>query len=204
METDVSCCIVADPPGTERWAIDTARSSLTFELRHIVALRIRGRFHRWGGTLFLNRAQPWLSSVDVWVDLASIDTGDHDRDAHVCSSEFLDVARFPRAEFKSHSVEIRDGVATIEGRLALHGLTHDVRIETRLVSAERNERGRERASYSAKGVLNRQAFGLHWNQDLDIGGVVVGDDVEVSAHIEVTLTDPAAAVAFGERRRDDR
>lgn len=189
MNTDATPSIFADPPTTETWKIDAGRSTLMFELRHIVVQRIQGQFHRWGGTLFVNRQQPWLSSVEIWVDLASVDTGDHDRDVHICSSEFLDVAHFPRAQFKSDSVEVRDDEVIIDGRLALHDVTHDVRIEARVGWETTDEQGRERATYTAQGVLNRQAFGLHWNQDLDVGGVVVGDDVQMSAHVELVRAD---------------
>ena len=171
----------------ERWEIDPARSSLTFNLRHIVVQQIRGRFERWGGTLFIDRRQPWLSSVEVWVDLASVTTDDPERDAHVRSSEFLDVARFPRAEFKSTNVEIPDGQVVVEGRLSMHGVVHDVAIRADVEVGETmaDSAGRQRTFYTARGVIDRQSFGLHWNQDLDIGGIVVGDEVEIMAKVEV-------------------
>jgi polyisoprenoid-binding protein YceI len=138
----------------ERWLIDGTRSSLRFSLRHLVIRQIRGQFRRWGGVLFLDRVEPWLSSVSVWIDLGSVETDEPERDDHVRSEEFLDVARFPRAEFKSDTVEIREERVVIHGRLDLHGVV-------------------------------RQAFGLHWNQDLDVGGVVVGDEIEILADVEV-------------------
>jgi polyisoprenoid-binding protein YceI len=171
----------------ERWEIDPTRSSLTFKLRHIVAQQIRGRFERWGGTLFIDRHQPWLSSVEVWVDLASITTDVPERDAHVRSSEFLDVARFPRAEFKSTNVSVPDGQIVVEGLLSMHGVVHDVEIRADVELGETTDDsgGRERTLYTARGVIDRQSFGLHWNQDLDIGGIVVGDEVEITAKVEV-------------------
>lgn len=173
--------------GAERWEIDPGRSTLTFKLRHIVMQQIRGRFERWGGTLFIDRRQPWLSSVQVWVDLASITTDDAERDAHVRSSEFLDVARFPRAEFKSTNVDIPDGQIVVEGLLSLHGVVHDLEIRAEVeVGETTSETGApERTSYTARGVIDRQSFGLHWNQDLDVGGIVVGDEVEITAKVEV-------------------
>jgi polyisoprenoid-binding protein YceI len=179
-------------PGVERWEIDPARSSLTFNLRHIVVQEIRGRFERWGGTLFIDRRQPWLSSVHVWVDLASITTDDPERDAHVRSSEFLDVARFPRAEFQSTNVEVPDGHVVVEGLLSIRGIVHDVelRAEVEVGETASGPAGRERTFYTARGVVDRQSFGLHWNQDLDIGGIVVGDEVEIAAKVEV-LPGPA-------------
>ena len=171
----------------ERWEIDPARSSLTFNLRHIVVSQIRGRFERWGGTLFIDRRQPWLSSVQIWVDLASVTTDDPERDAHVRSSEFLDVERFPRAEFKSTNVEVPDGQVVVEGLLSMHGVVHDVEIraEVELGETTSGADGRERTFYTARGVIDRQSFGLRWNQDLDVGGIVVGDEVEIRAKIEV-------------------
>ena len=88
--------------------IDSERSSLQFTLRHLVIQQIRGRFSRWGGELFLDRVDPWLSSVEVWIDVDSIETDSPERDAHVRSPEFLDVARFPRAELRSTNIAVSD------------------------------------------------------------------------------------------------
>lgn len=178
-----------DQPAPQAWEIDPARSSLTFKLRHIIVQQIRGRFDRFGGTLFIDRQQPWLSSVEVWVDLSSITTGDPERDDHVRSGEFLDVAQFPRATFKSTNVEIPDGQVSIQGVLALHGVSHDVEIRAEAGGTTTGPDGRQRTTFTARGVIDRQSFGLHWNQDLDVGGVVVGDDVELEAKVEAVASD---------------
>jgi polyisoprenoid-binding protein YceI len=169
----------------ERWVIDPVRSPLTFSLRHIVVQRINGRFGRWGGTLYIDRGQPSLSSAEVWIDLASITTGDPQRDEHVRSAEFLDVEQFPRAVFRSELVQVRDHHVTIDGRLALHGLSRDVRVEVDIGRTEKAAGGQMRGHYTARATLDRQAFGLHWNQDLDVGGIVVADQVDIRAEIEV-------------------
>jgi polyisoprenoid-binding protein YceI len=166
----------------ERWEINPNGSQLGFSLRHLVFQQIRGRFRRWGGTLFLDRAAPERSSVHVWVEPASIETDSPDRDAHIRSAEFLDVARFPQAEFESTSVDPGERRLVLRGRLRLRDVTHDVELEI--------ERGAgavdpARNVYTVRGRLNRQAFGLHWNQDLDVGGVVLGDEIEISAEVEV-------------------
>ena len=188
----------------ERWEIDPARSSLTFKLRHIVVQQIRGRFQQWGGTLFIARHQPWLSSVVVWVDLGSVTTDDPARDAHVRSSEFLDVARFPRAEFKSTNVSVPDGQIVVEGLLSMRGVVHDVelRADVEVGETEVDPDGQERTSYTARGVIDRQSFGLHWNQDLDVGGIVVGDEVEITAKVEVIRS--ASGSEAGTPRPDAR
>jgi polyisoprenoid-binding protein YceI len=170
---------------TERWDIDPARSNLTFNLRHIVVQQIAGQFERWGGTLYINRRDPALSSVHIWIDLASITTGDQERDDHVRSAEFLDVAQFPRAEFHSTDVRVAGGEIIVEGALDLHGVVRDVEMRAIAGPATVEADGRPRNVYTARGTLDRQSFGLHWNQDLDVGGVVVGDEVEIVGHAEL-------------------
>ena len=181
------------------WAIDGERSKLTFGLRHIIVQRIEGRFQHWGGKLFVDRSQPALSSVDIWIDLGSITTGDAERDAHVRSSEFLDVARFPRARFSSSLVEVRGDEIAVNGRLDLHGVVHDVEVTVEVGATSTDPDGRERARYGARAILDRQSFGLHWNQDLDVGGGVVGDEVEIRASLELVRVDGAGASADAAR-----
>ncbi|HVZ72890.1 MAG TPA: YceI family protein [Polyangia bacterium] len=165
----------------ERWQVDLAHSSLRFSLRHIVVQKINGRFNRWGGTLDLDRRAPWMSTIRVWIDLASIETNAPERDAHVRSAEFLDVARFPLADFESTSVDPRADRLVVRGRLRLHGVGRDVELEVtpRGLDAE----GRD--VYAMRAKIDRQAFGLHWNQDLDVGGVVVGDEIEIVAEVAI-------------------
>lgn len=167
------------------WAIDGERSTLAFALRHIVVQRITGRFERWGGTLFVDREQPSLSTLDVWVDLASITTGDAERDAHVRSSEFLDVQRHPLARFTSGVVQVQGHEVVVNGRLDLHGVDHDVQVIVQVGATTIDPDGRPRARYTARAVIDRQSFGLRWNQDLDVGGVVVGDEAEIQATVEL-------------------
>jgi polyisoprenoid-binding protein YceI len=171
----------APSPDLERWEIDPARSSLKFVLRHLVISEIRGQFRRWGGTLFFDRERPLLSSLEVWVEAATIDTDSVERDEHIRGSEFLDVKQFPRAVFESSSVEPRDGHVLVRGRLSLHGVAHDLDVEIDpFVTPPQIDQ-----VYRVSAKLDRQSFGLHWNQDLDVGGVVVGDEITVKAELRL-------------------
>jgi polyisoprenoid-binding protein YceI len=173
----------------ERWDIDGSRSTLSFALRHFVVGEIKGTFGRWGGTLLLDPAHLDQSSLAVWIELASLDTGSAERDAHLRSSELLDVARFPRAEFRSTGIALRaDGDAVVSGRLDLHGVTGGIGLTVISQGTRAHERGVLPARYAVHGRFDRQVFGLHWNQDLDVGGIVVGDDVHLTAHVEVIRT----------------
>jgi polyisoprenoid-binding protein YceI len=170
-------------PDLERWDIEPTRSELRFTLQHIVEHDVLGRFTRWGGTLYFDRAAPALSTVRVWVDLGSVDTGSKERDDHVRSAEFFDVGRFPRAEFEGSSVEIGRERVLVRGLLSLHGVQRDVELE---ISPQATPAaGSVKNRYRARATLDRQSFGLHWNQDLAVGGVVVGDQVELEAEVDV-------------------
>jgi polyisoprenoid-binding protein YceI len=175
----------------ERWQIDPERSSLLFRLRHLVVTEIGGRFQRFGGDLLLDPQEPARSTVRVWIELASIETGSVERDDHVVSPEFLDVAKFPRAEFWSTGVEVRGPAAvTVTGKLSLHGTVRPVELEVeRLEVTPAGPSGMSRGAYAARTKLNRQSFGLRWNQDLDSGGVVVGDEIELTARVELVRRD---------------
>jgi polyisoprenoid-binding protein YceI len=168
----------------EHWQIDPSKSKLSFAVRHIVVSEIRGTFTNWGGDLFLDLAEPAASSVDIWVDVASLETGDYERDHHIRSSEFLNIARFPKAEFESTEVRREgDGAAVMTGRLALHGVSQTVELQVSAKRSWNDGLGRKRSEYLVRGALDRQQFGLRWNQDLDIGGVVVGDKIVLTADV---------------------
>jgi polyisoprenoid-binding protein YceI len=180
-------------PGNELWEIDSARSQLTFSLRHIVVSEIHGRFTRWGGQMSFDPDDVDRSRIRLWIDVDSIDTGSDERDAHLRSAEFLDVARHPRAEFTGTGVTIRrDGQALLRGLLRLHGITRNVDLEVQSDRTWIDDSGRLHATYQVRGRLDRQAFGLHWNQDLDVGGVVVGDKVDIDARVEMVRTATAS------------
>ncbi|HMF39949.1 MAG TPA: YceI family protein [Polyangia bacterium] len=193
-------------PDKERWEIDVSHSRLGFSLRHIVVSEIHGWFGSWGGEMLFDPEYIPRTQIQVWIDVASIDTGSPERDAHLRSAEFLDAARFPRAQFTSTDVALRrDGEAGVTGRLQLHGTARPVDLD---VAAQRtwvDDQGLMRAAYDVHARVDRQAFGLHWNQDLDVGGIVVGDKVEIDAHIELvrtaaadlSLRDPTAIDSVG-------
>lgn len=173
----------------ERWEIDPVQSELRFSLRHIVVSTIEGRFRRWGGEMIFDPDDASRTQIDVWVDVASIDTGSPERDAHVRSAEFLDAEQFPRAQFVGTDVTPRaGGEASLTGRLQLHGTARTVDLKVVSGRAWLDDLGRARATYTVTGRIDRQAFGLHWNQDLDVGGIVVSDKVAIDARIELVRT----------------
>lgn len=185
VQHELSSTRKSGPSTTEEWQIDLEHSNLRFSLRHIVIHEIRGCFRRWGGTIVLNDDALATSSVHVWVDLASVDTDDLERDSQIRSAEFFDVAHFPKATFSGREVQLPEHATPIvKGLLALHGFMEAVDLEITRHNRWTDTEGLERASYEVTSRVDRRRFGLRWNLDLDVGGVVVGDEVEVVADVQ--------------------
>lgn len=167
------------------WTIDPAHSIAEFAVRHMMVSTVKGRFRSMEGTITLDEEQPERSSVVASIDVASIDTAQPDRDAHLRSDDFFNAERFPKMTFRSTRVErVDDERWKIYGDLTIRDLTKEVVLDTGFDGRVNDPWGNERVGFSATTELNRQDFGLRWNQLLETGGVVVGDRVKVSLHIE--------------------
>jgi polyisoprenoid-binding protein YceI len=178
---------------TTAWDIDVGHSAIHFHVRHMLISKVHGRFARWSGALQLDPKDLARSSVEVKVDAASIDTQVADRDAHLRSADFLDVAKFPELTFRSKRVEQAGGGLRVVGDLTLHGVTKEVALEAEFAGTAKDPWGHERAGFSAKASLDRREFGLVWNAALETGGVLVGEKVEIAIELEAVKRVAAAA-----------
>lgn len=176
------------------WTIDPGHSAIHFSVRHMVFAKVRGRFGAWTGTLEGDPADPAGVSVTVAIDASSIDTGVADRDAHLRSADFLDVARFPELRFTSKRVErTGQGRYRVHGELTLRDVTREVVLEAEHAGGGRDPWGNERLAFTARTAIDRRDFGLRWNQVLEAGGVLVGERIEIE--VDVQAVRAAAAVA---------
>ena len=178
----------------ELWNIDPSHSAIAFSVRHMVVSKTRGRFTRWSGQIRFDPQDPSASSVEVNIDPASIDTADAQRDEHLRSADFFDVARYPTASFRSTLVEgLGGGRYRITGDLTVHGVTRPVALDTFFEGSGKDPWGGERAGFNASVTIDRKDFGLEWNKALETGGLLVGEKVELSLEIEAVKA--AAKVA---------
>ncbi len=168
------------------WAIDTSHSSVTFSVRHMMISNVKGEFGAFSGTARFDAAAPEKASVEVDVELASIDTHDEKRDAHLRSADFFDAERHPKMTFRSTAVRpAGDGLA-VDGDLTIKGVTKRVTLAVDGPSAVHADPwGNQRIGASATATIKRSEFGITWNTALEAGGVLVGDDVKIS--IDVSL-----------------
>jgi polyisoprenoid-binding protein YceI len=169
----------------DSWNIDAAHSQITFTVRHMVFAKVRGKFGKWTGTLQLDPADLGKSQVEVTIDAGSVDTSDAQRDGHLKSPDFFDVAKFPALTFKSKSVQTRGAdKARITGDLTLHGVTKEIALDAELSGRGKDPWGNERVGFSATAAVDRTEFGLNFNQVLETGGVLVGNKVDIDIDLQ--------------------
>ena len=168
----------------QTWQIDSAHSGIHFSVRHLVIAKVRGQFSRWSGALAVPEGDFSRASVEVTIDATSIDTGVADRDTHLKSADFFDVAQFPDAAFKSTRVEKHGDGFRLVGQLTIKGNSREIALEVEPLGTVQDPWGNQRAAFSARTTIDRKAFGLGWNQVLETGGVVVGDTVTLEIEVE--------------------
>jgi polyisoprenoid-binding protein YceI len=179
-----------------KWFFEPGHTSAEFSARHMMVTYVRGHFKNIRGSLIFDPANPFDASVEVTIDAAGLWTGEPDRDAHLRSADFLDVANHPIITFKGSQVEIiGENEATITGDLTIRGITRSVPLRVRFLGRWQTpwwEDGRDqgpktRAGFIATAIINRHEFGVSWNAQLEKGGVVVGNLVEITIDAEAIL-----------------
>jgi polyisoprenoid-binding protein YceI len=176
------------------WQIDGAHTSVEFAVKHLMIATVRGRFGKVAGTVATDGKTPGRSTVAVSIDVASIDTRESQRDAHLRSADFFDAEKYPTIEFVGkRTVGDLDGTFRLIGDLTIRGTTREVELEVTSEGRVTDPWGNKRAGFSARTTIHRKEFGLTWNQILEAGGVAVGDEVKVSLDLELVLQAEAPA-----------
>jgi polyisoprenoid-binding protein YceI len=172
-------------PATSTWAIDPSHSEVGFSVRHMMVSSTRGRFSDVRGTIVLDEQDLGRSRVDVEIGVASIDTRDEKRDAHLRSADFFEAETWPTIAFRSTRVEpIGRDRLRIAGELTIRDVTRPVTFEAEYNGRSKTPWGGEVVGYSADLKLNRKDFGLTWNVALETGGFVVGDEIKIHLDVE--------------------
>lgn len=178
------------------WFFEPGHTAAEFCVRHMMVTHVRGHFKNVQGTLVFDPQNPRESRVQVRIDAPSIWTGEPERDAHLRSADFLDVEHHPEITFTGDKVEVvgsHDYV--LGGRLTLRGISREVSLKVRYVGQWATpwweggvDKGpKTRAGFLAQTLINRHDFGVSWNSTLDKGGVVVGNEVEITIDAEAIL-----------------
>jgi len=182
--------------GKSSWQMDPAHSHVEFAVRHLMISSVKGAFDDVQGTVLVDESDVRTVLVDVTIQVASIDTRQEQRDAHLRSADFFDAARFPTITFRSRMVEgnHHDSDFRLVGDLTIRDVTREVVLDVSAEGRLTDPWGAERAGFSARGKIDRTDFGLTWNQALDTGGVLVSNEVRISIEVELVrqATQPAA------------
>jgi polyisoprenoid-binding protein YceI len=172
---------------TTTWQIDPAHTAAQFSVKHLAISTVRGGFSNVKGTVILDDADVNKSSVDVTIDVSTVDTRTPDRDKDLKSDKFFDVAKYPTMTFKSTKVEQAGaGKLKVTGDLTIRGTTKSVVLDVDGPTAPvKDPWGNQRSAVTATTKINRQDFGVKWNATMDNGGVVVGDEVSITIDAEM-------------------
>jgi polyisoprenoid-binding protein YceI len=192
MSTSVTAASQATKP-TE-WKIDPAHSAAHFSVRHLMISNVRGEFTNISGKAILDPADSAKSSVEVEIDAASLNTREPQRDEHLRSADFFDVAKHPKLAFRSKRVEkLGDEYYKVNGDLTIHGVTKEVAFDIEGPTPSiKDPWGNVRVGITGKTKINRKDFGLVWNALTETGGVMVGDEVKIDIEAELIQQQPAA------------
>jgi len=174
------------------WAIDKVHSHVGFTVKHLVVATVRGVFNEYSGTANLDPNDFAHASFEGSIDVASIDTGVADRDNHLRSGDFFDIANHPKITFKSTKIEAKDGGEdefTVHGDLTIRGVTKNVALTAEYHGTAKSPYGKTVAGINVRGSINRKDFGMTFNAPLETGGVMVAETVKIEVDVEATLND---------------
>jgi len=172
------------------YQIDPAHSSANFSVKHMMIAKVHGGFQKMNGKFVYDPADLSKSSVEVAIDTGSIDTHESQRDTHLKSADFFDAEKYPALKFKSTRFEKGGSGMLVTGELTIHGVTREVTLDLESPTSEvKDPWGNYRIGVSGGTKIKRKDFGLTWNQALETGGFLVGDDVTVT--LDVQLVRPA-------------
>lgn len=169
------------------WTIDPVHSEVGFVVRHMMVSKVRGKFATFSGEIVTGQ-EPLGSSVTATIDLASISTGNDQRDAHIRSADFFEVETYPTMTYRSTGVRVDGDDYVLDGQLTLKGVTKDVPLRLELNGFGPDAYGGTRAGFSATAEINRRDFGVDFNAAMETGGVVVSDKVTIQLEIEAVLS----------------
>jgi polyisoprenoid-binding protein YceI len=179
--------LTTDPLSTTHvgtWKVDPRHAEVGFVGRHFGLTKIRGRFVGVDGTVVI-APEIERSSVEVAIDMASVESGDPTRDDHLRSDDFFDVTAHPTATYRSRTLTVVGDRARMEGELTIKDVTRPVVLDVDLLGAAIDPWGNERLVFSARGRINREDWGLTWNVVLEAGGLLVSKEITLEIEVEL-------------------
>jgi len=172
-----------------KWIIDPDHSAAAFSVRHMMIANVRGQFCKISGTVYYDPKNIASSSIELSIDASSIFTGVQKRDDHLRSADFFDTDRYPAISFVSTRIHSVDGnKAQVTGNLTMHGITRQVTASVEISGPVQDPFGDGTSmGFTVSALINREDFGILWNQPMANNGVMVGKDVQLFIDLEADL-----------------
>lgn len=170
-----------------KWIVDASHTNIGFTVKHMMVSKVRGSFTGIEGTIDGDPEELTSANIEFKVDMATINTHNEDRDNHLRSADFFDVEAHPQMTFVSTDIQkVDDSEYNVTGDLTIKGVTKKATFEAEYEGRATNPWGQEVVGYTVEGKISRKEFDLTWNQALETGGVLVGDDIKIAIEIEAT------------------
>lgn len=171
-----------------KWALDPAHSEVGFKVKHLMISYVKGQFREFETSIYTTGEDFLTSEIDFWINVDSIDTGDANRDAHLRGADFFDSENYKQIHFTGNTYEPvdNDGSYSLYGDLTIKGITKQVKLDVEFGGVTKDPWGNHKAGISVNGKINRKDWGLNWNAALETGGVLVGEEIRISAEIQLS------------------
>jgi polyisoprenoid-binding protein YceI len=176
------------------WQLDDIHSQIGFSVKHMMVSTVRGRFKSYRGALAIDPADFARSTFEGEIDVASVDTGNAQRDDHLRTGDFFDAANHPTIRFKSTGIEPSGGGEyVVRGDLTMRGVTRPVELQVEFHGTSKNHHGKTVAGITARGAIHRKDFGVNYNALLEAGGVAISEVVKVEIDAEAVADEASRA-----------
>lgn len=184
---------VSAPALAADYVIDTAHTTVGFQVRHLAA-KVRGQFNTFNGQFSFDPASPDKAAGNIEIDTSSIDTNQAKRDAHLRSPDFFETDKFPKMTYVIKGAKKQGKEYVLNGDLTIRGVTKQVPLKVTALGEAVDPWGNKSSAFVGVAKINRKDFGLNWNKALEAGGVLVGEEVEIEINVEANPK-PAEASA---------
>jgi polyisoprenoid-binding protein YceI len=172
---------------TRKWVLDPAHTQIHFKVKHMMITTITGSFAKYEASVETEEEDFMKAKISFTADADSLTTGNADRDTHLKSPDFLDVAKFPKVEFKATKYENvdNDGSYELYGDLTIRGVTKNIKLDVEFGGIVKDPWGNTKAGFTINGKFNRKAYGLEWNVITEAGGILVADEVRLAVEVQL-------------------
>ncbi|AQU78235.1 MULTISPECIES: YceI family protein [Planococcus] len=170
----------------KKWTIDATHSEISFSVKHMMISNIKGSFTSYEANVEANEENLQGASIDFKIDVTSINTNNSDRDQHLLSADFFNAEQFPYITFTANDIVKKDNNYELTGDFTMKNITRPTTFKVAYGGKGTNLWGNEIVAFTVAGKINRQDFGLTWNQALEAGGVMVGEDIKITLELQGT------------------